>query len=391
MSVSISHFRPELVIYSYASIFTCYNIAMFSSRMLITSLFAMFLSACFIPSAQELTSITAPKNGGGSSSPKNNKYIIYGSNNGSGSISVVEFDKDTNKLSLLETKTDAPSSPEKMEIKGDNLYVAGNWVDKKITHYKINSSSGKLTKILDYTDPADPRNVVIKGDYLYAVNFLSPGKISKYKINADGSLADFVNYNTAANKPRSLSAHPTLDVLYTAGLWNWNVYEQSLNSATGALTETNNIGTQNDPSCIEISPDGKYAFSCNWGAHTITSYSVNQTTGALSLIGHYPSVSNNPYTLETNTDASCIYLSNTGGEKIEIFSSVAGVPTHVSSIDYTGGAAGGIKFMDDYLFVSHLDGHIRVHTVNNDCSLTELDDLSAGGSNTFDVFVYKVP
>lgn len=354
--------------------------------------YTILLPACFLPTSQNLKSITTPgADGEGNSPDSENKYVIYSSNNGSGSLSISLFSTSTSKLTSIETKSDTSTSPEKIEIKNDNLYLAGNWTDAKITHYKIDIQTGKLTKVLDYTDAPDPRNLVIKGDYIYAINFLNPGKISKYKIESNGSLSGFVNYNTAASKPRSLAFHPNLDILYTAGLWDWKVYEQSINPGTGALTETNNIGTQNDPTCIELSGDGKFAFSCNGGANSISSYSVNSSTGALSLVGHFPSVGTSPYTLEANTDASCIYVSNTGNKALETFSASSGTLTHIESKNYGTGSVGGIKILDEYLFASHLDGYIRVHKMESDCRLNLVDEYTTGETSAFDIYVYKIP
>ncbi|MFT6632908.1 MAG: 6-phosphogluconolactonase (cycloisomerase 2 family) [Bacteriovoracaceae bacterium] len=316
------------------------------------------------------------------------KYFLYSSNNGSGDVSVTSYDVTTNKLTFIESSNLVSSSPEKMVVVGDNFYIAGNWTDAKISHFKINTTTGLLTKQADYTDAIDPRTLAVKGDeFLYAVNFLTTGEINKYKINADGSLSSHVELATNASKPRSIVVHPTLDVLYTVGMWSWRVLEFNINASTGELTQGNVLGTGGDPSWVELNHDGSFAYVLNSSADTMSVFSVNGVNGELTLSNTYSTVDAGPYLLKFNSDSSCMYINNYGDEKLTIFSNVGGVPTYISSEGFDT-ALGEIVIHEGKLFSSSLDGKVRAYNIETNCNLTLEDEVQTNGTGAYGLSLF---
>jgi 6-phosphogluconolactonase (cycloisomerase 2 family) len=320
--------------------------------------------------------------------PTTSKYFLYSSNNGSGNISITSYNTTTNKLTFVENDNVAPTSPEKMVVVGDNFYIAGNWVDNKLTHYKIDPNSGLLTKQADYTDPIDPRTLTVKDDkFIYMVNFLSPGKINKYEINPDGSLGGHVQVDSSTTKPRGIAAHPNLDVLYAPGMWNWRVYEYAIDPTNGNLTEGVFTATQNDPNWVEVNNAGTYAYVTNGGNSTFSVYSINQATGALTYLNNYSSQGAGPYMVELNQDSSCLYINNHTEKELAVFSHAAGVPTYISSLAYAY-ALGEIVIKGDKLFASSMDGKIRVYNIEVNCTLTLEDTADTAGTSAFGLTIY---
>jgi 6-phosphogluconolactonase (cycloisomerase 2 family) len=228
----------------------------------------------------------------------------------------------------------------------------------------------------------------VKGDeFLYAVNFLTTGEINKYKINADGSLSSHVELATNASKPRSIVVHPTLDVLYTVGMWSWRVLEFNINASTGELTQGNVLGTGGDPSWVELNHDGSFAYVLNSSADTMSVFSVNGVNGELTLSNTYSTVDAGPYLLKFNSDSSCMYINNYGDEKLTIFSNVGGVPTYISSEGFDT-ALGEIVIHEGKLFSSSLDGKVRAYNIETNCNLTLEDEVQTNGTGAYGLSLF---
>lgn len=91
--------------------------------------------------------------------------------------------------------------------------------------------------------------------------------------------------------PSPISPTPTSTTfIYRVAPNSDAIYRASVDLADGALTElTETTLTAGDtPVSVAVSPDKKFLFIAKSGPKTIDSYSINQTTGELTLVDSYP-------------------------------------------------------------------------------------------------------
>jgi YVTN family beta-propeller protein len=59
----------------------------------------------------------------------------------------------------------------------------------------------------------------------------------------------------------------------------------TVDATTGGLTPSGSIATGLSPTSIAIHPSGKFAYVTNSGSNSVSMYSIDSATGALTLIG----------------------------------------------------------------------------------------------------------
>ena len=240
---------------------------------------------------------------------------------------------------------------------GRFLYVANNG-DNTVQQYTINQLTGIVTSIGTIAAGGGTWNVVVDptGRYVYSVN---TGSVSQYSINqSTGALSSlgadvtvgvgtgtaiavdptgrflYVGGNSAAvvlltinqsngtltagssyniiSTPYSMVVDPTGRWFYVnTGLSGKTISQFSINQTTGALTSIGpDVATGLLPTTIVVDPAGIYAYSINYFT-TINIYSINQNTGALTEITGSPiSVSNNQQSAVIDPTGKYLYIAN---------------------------------------------------------------------------------
>jgi 6-phosphogluconolactonase len=100
------------------------------------------------------------------------------------------------------------------------------------------------------------------------------------------------------------------------------------------------FATDSNPGGVVVEPSGRFLYALNRGGQSITIYSINLTTQALTKIGTMPTSATSPQAI--NATRQCVFVTNTGSGGYEVFaingstgalSSVAGSPfgTHQSA------------------------------------------------------------
>jgi 6-phosphogluconolactonase len=177
---------------------------------------------------------------------------------------------------------------------GRSVYVANN-VDATVSQYDVDPVTGALTPKLPAT--------VSTGSFPAAVAVTPDGK-SAYVLAADGSTISqyTIDQSTGALTPKTPATVPTgsaplgiavppdgrtvyvtdagLGIAGTTGaVWQYSV------GAAGTLTALSpaTIDTDAGARAIAVSPDGKSAYTANFGGNDVTQYTTDPTTGALSF------------------------------------------------------------------------------------------------------------
>lgn len=100
--------------------------------------------------------------------------------------------------------------------------------------------------------------------------------------------------------PRHIACHPTLNVAYSSDEQGCSATAYRLDPETGVLVDFQTIPTVPDYSpkvattCteVQVSPNGKFLFVATREHNSITSFAIDQTSGALTYIGWVPTEPN---------------------------------------------------------------------------------------------------
>jgi 6-phosphogluconolactonase (cycloisomerase 2 family) len=183
---------------------------------------------------------------------------------------------------------------------------------------------------------------------------------------------------------------------YVANENSNSITAYTVDSVTGALTELGGspFGAGSTPISVKGTPNGKFVYVSNWGDNTISGYSVNGINGVLSPIAGSPFPTGpNPISLAVSPSGKFLYAADdnfegTGTPGVSAFAInvVTGALTEISGSPYSAGTEPvGVILTPSgkYLYVSDsLDDTVYVFAVDADGTLTSVpgSPYAAGGS-----------
>jgi YVTN family beta-propeller protein len=241
---------------------------------------------------------------------------------------------------------------------GKFAYVA-NLNSNNVSMYTIDTTTGALNSIGTIGAGTEPDSVVVhpSGKFAYVANFGDedfgsvPGSVSMYGINADGGLASIGTIAEALVGTTSVAVHPSGKFAYVANSdfsHSNTISMYTIDATTGALTSIGKVAGDN-PGHVAVHPSGSFAYVANVGSsNTISMYTVDPTTGALTSIGTVAagrlpeSVAVDPsgkfaYTANAESNDVSMYTVNaTTGALTSIGTIAAGLAPNSIAIDPSG-------------------------------------------------------
>lgn len=223
--------------------------------------------------------------------------FAYVSNQTGMSIAAYRIDAGNGRLIPLAEPVYDPKivSPfwQVMDPEGRYLFIAGR-NSNNIAVMAINQTTGALTNVAGspYKGGELPRSVAMhpSGRYVYMTS-INHDLISAYRINAkDGTLQPVPGSPFAVgDAPQYMRIHPNGKSLF---LTHWNDRELAvygIDAATGALSKKSGITFDEGvyPFGIGQYPDGRYLYVANWFGGTF-GFSVNAEDGALTPVPGSP-------------------------------------------------------------------------------------------------------
>jgi 6-phosphogluconolactonase len=149
-------------------------------------------------------------------------------------------------------------------------------------------------------------------------------KVFVYKYNPNGQLAPLSNSTISMAKgagPRHLAFNPKNPTLF----YVINEVNNTINSVSfgekSMINET--VSTlpvgftgNNSTAEIEVHPNGKFVYGSNRGHNSIVAFSVNETTGKLTLIDHTSTIGLVPRSFMITPDGSLLLVANQNSDNV---------------------------------------------------------------------------
>jgi 6-phosphogluconolactonase (cycloisomerase 2 family) len=210
-------------------------------------------------------------------------------------------------------------------------YVA-NSADGTVSEYTVNLSTGQLREngyVFAGTGP-DSVAVAPSGKFAYVANGFS-NNISAYTVNAStGALTPITGSPfTTGDGPVSLTVGPSGKFVYAANSGPGNISVYAIDGATGALTPVTGspFTAGEDPNSVVVSPSGKFAYVANQGPASadISAYTVDATTGALTPVDGSPfpfpsSDGGRPTSAAVNPAGNFLYVTSNNDSDVAAYS-----------------------------------------------------------------------
>ncbi len=312
-----------------------------------------------------------------------------GVTSGTNGLSVYRANPSTGALAFL-GNVNAGNTPYAVSVTPNGLYAyVTNQMGDSVSAYGIDNATGVLTPLTGrVSNNASGIAIDRLGRFLWVANY-GWNTLSAFAIGSNGVLTPVGSpLATSTGLPYSVTAHPTMDFVYVAHQSNFAVTVYSVNSTTGALTlqqTLNNVVSS--ATGIVIDPSGRFAYAISQGGG-ISAFAINATTGLLTYRGAVSSAGST-FAIAVHPNGQYVYVTDGASTSSNVLvfaiNQSTGVLTLIGSPVSAGNSPRGVAVnaAGTYLYVTNL--------ISNDVSafaissgggtLTSLGAAVATGSN----------
>ncbi|KQS31549.1 6-phosphogluconolactonase [Dyadobacter sp. Leaf189] len=267
-----------------------------------------------------------------------NKKFLYAANEGTGSVTAYAIDPATGKLTALNTQPTHGNGPCHVGVdpKGRFVYLS-NYGSGDLAVYRLNQD-GSLGALADTIQDKGGEGQKphmhsmipsADGNFVYASD-LGIDKIMVYAVDPKtGKLTPAAVPYAEVKKgdgPRHFAIHPNGNFGYSAGELGSVVNSFKIVKNSGALVPLERISMlpadfsgKSFAADIHFSPDGKFLYASNRGHESLVIYSVNASTGKLTLAGHADTHGKHPRNFLIDEKGDFVIVTNRDNDNAVFF------------------------------------------------------------------------
>ncbi len=259
---------------------------------------------------------------------------------GSGGVTAFNVNGATGELTQInQVSTGGPGPCHLMVDSTDSMVIVTNYAGGSVSSHMIaaDGSVGEQTTFVQHEGSSvNPRrqekahahsvNIDKSNKYAYICD-LGKDQVLTYAMdveNATISLSSTVD-EVAGEGPRHFTFHPTNQQVYVLNELGCTITLYDLGD-DGTLTPIETVPTlpegwdgENTTADIHTSPDGAFVYASNRGHDSLAIYSIDQSTGKMTLVGHEPSQGNTPRNFAITPDGKFLLAENQDSDSIVTF------------------------------------------------------------------------
>ena len=217
---------------------------------------------------------------------------LYVVNNASNTLSIFAIDPATGALSSASEPVPTGNGPFAVLVDPANQFVyVANKTDDTVSVYQIQNGTALAVSGSPYAVGREPTSLAMDpgGNFLYVTNY-ADGTVSAFSVEAGAGLLTPLGGSPfgAAQGALRIAIDPTGSLAYVANEVSHNLSGYSLNPSTGTLSALSGfpLATTTSPEAIAFDPGGRFALVANVTAtNDVASYVIAPSTGALTLSG----------------------------------------------------------------------------------------------------------
>lgn len=282
--------------------------------------------------------------------------LLLVANTGAKTISVFRLNPATGAIAHVDGSpfaTGVALNNLALDPTGKFLYTTDG-SDNRVTRFSFDAATGAVAKAERIGARSGPGAMVFsRGSSpvsdtpraVYVAN-RSSNDVSQFSVGAGGTLAAMGTASVAAGtSPRSVAVDPFGRFAYVANYVSNNVSVYAINADTRALTEVTGspfpAGTS--PTAVSTDPSGRFVYVSNYGwpgAGSVSAYTVDGATGALSVIAGAPfAAGNGSDSIAVDPSGRFAYVTNLLNDTMTLFS-INPATGALTQIDADTGTAG---------------------------------------------------
>jgi 6-phosphogluconolactonase len=211
--------------------------------------------------------------------------------------------------------------------------------------YSINMTTGALTQVEGGSEEgAQPDGIAIDptGKFVYVADYLW-NAVAAYAINVTtGTLTPVKGSPFAAGYgPEYVAIDPRGKFAYvTDAAGPPPIAAYSIDKTTGALTLTGSFDAGDGPADVVVDPRGKFAYVTNIGSDNVSAYTINAANGALTQIAGSPFAAGSyPWGVAIDPTGKFAYVPNGKSDNVSAYTIIAtsGALTQVKGSPFAAG------------------------------------------------------
>ena len=271
-----------------------------------------------------------------------------------GAVSALQRDPKTNELRLLNQQTTKGAHPCHVSVTPCGKFVlAANYSGGSVACYPVqpDGSLGPMSGFVQHEGSSvSPRqkgphahciDPDPSGRFLYSCD-LGCDKVFIHQLKEGAFVPNQPAFATVSpgSGPRHFAIHPKAPFAYAINELLSTITVFTRNAQTGALTAIQTISTlpdafdgKNTTAEIRIHPSGQFLYGSNRGHDSIATFRIDPKTGELIAIGHTPSGGNSPRNFTIDPSARYLLAAHQSSDNVVAFriNSQTGLPEPTGS------------------------------------------------------------
>jgi 6-phosphogluconolactonase (cycloisomerase 2 family) len=161
--------------------------------------------------------------------------------------------------------------------------------------------------------------------------------VQAYTINASTGALTSVGTTATGPFPYYVACDPTGKFVYVTNAsavdaGGNTVQTYTINQSTGALTSVGTVAAGVNPYGVACDPTGKFVYVTNYGSNTVQAYTINQVTGALTSVGT-TATGTNPWSVACDPTGKFVYVTNFNSSTVQAYTinAITGALTSVGT------------------------------------------------------------
>jgi 6-phosphogluconolactonase (cycloisomerase 2 family) len=233
--------------------------------------------------------------GDGPLPPTSYDYYIYVAN-GDDTVSAFALDPETGALTpgpLINLKTDMQPQSLAVTPSGKFAYVVGSYYNT-VYAYSIDPVTGAWNGVpgTPFWPGVRPSRIAVDptGRYVYVVSY-DNGAVAALRINADSGALSLVPGSPfpAAGGPFEIAVEPEGKFAYVLNADTETVTAFAIDGATGALTSLGApVAVGSDPQSLTVDPSGRHLYVPNLVSRDISAFDIDVGSGVLTPVPGSP-------------------------------------------------------------------------------------------------------
>jgi 6-phosphogluconolactonase len=151
--------------------------------------------------------------------------------------------------------------------------------------------------------------------------------VLRHRLGSDGSLNPDPEplRLPPGSGPRHIALHPSQRFAYVINELNSTICVLAFEGQDGfrmvevVPTVPSNTGAENYPADLYVSRDGRFLYASNRGHDSIVTYSIDDVTGRLTLIGHQPCGGKTPRSFAIDVTGQWLLVANQNSDSVAVF------------------------------------------------------------------------